>query len=1038
MRRIVSVMIAMTLLVSMLRTAKAERMNPNGPFGQNGNCVLFAKEVSINGSYFLAPEKTFSHEEVLNGLLSYLKPDTEKRQVLSSGAKEIQISKATYVAGNVSFSGDVVNIAAPIVSEGDITISASNVNVTASGFLVSKNGSVNIHCTNLTVNGPIVAGKKVFITGNKATVNEAVFARNIECYISAFLSDNTVNETILKGARDKVADISICSEDERSIGFVTANFDYISVRIYAREKNDTSYFFVKSENDGEWDIPEGWNYVDYAAIVTNEFGYAFRTNPVSVEVIDGVLLDSIGVDSDEDGVADAIEIWLTGTNPHEKNVFNNSDFYVNIADDHGTVCYDRIYGRDVKYTTEDYTKEYCYGDFDYPQRVSSTIIRYSDGSIKQIRYEYEDNRLKNLYVGGNKYAIEEDEDSIRYVINNTCIKQIHKTEWCDTINHFDNLTERYQFDSEANLVSYENDSLYRMTYDDLDLLIELTKDGAVYAEYTYDDYGNFMTIDAKDYSIRYSYQYPIYQADYTFGLNKQIQKSLRVPFNEENNTDSEGILLIDGTNGRGIPTTKDGEILSVDTNAKTVRYRIGTKEHLIQFDARGYVVKESSEGITNEYQYDPYGNIIKATKKTNNQTYVYDYTYDSLWSDELVSFDGHPIQYSSLGRPTEYYNGMHFTWAAGKLSGIVDDINQITYRYDYRGLREEKNVNGVTTRYIYEGRDLIAELSEDPIFFIYDSNLNLVGFEWGNDAYYYQFDIFGDVIGIIDVTGRQLCSYSYDLWGEIIEITGDLLLAERNPIRYRGYYYDKESGFYYLETRYYDPHVKRFLSYDDLESFFYGDEEEMESLFAYCRNNPVLRLDQHGTSSYTSEILTISEFTSESYLLQSAMNSTMSKFFYAKGKKTKVYTFKSSKEFIDEWNRCGGMDVVVVNAHGNYWSFGNLNDSVADITISTIKNQLKTISVKALWLLPCHNGLWEKRNENIARAFSKKITGTVVAADGSVKMVWYSWGAFDSDGSLGWCLYRASNYGSTINCVCLNKTRMSFTDLLRTLGMVSS
>ena len=159
MRRIVSVMIAMTLLVSMLRTAKAERMNPNGPFGQNGNCVLFSKEVSINGSYFLAPEKTFSHEEVLNGLLSYLKPDTEKRQVLSSGAKEIQISKATYVAGNVSLSGDVVNIAAPIVSEGDITISASNVNVTASGFLVSKNGSVNIHCTNLTVNGPIIANK---------------------------------------------------------------------------------------------------------------------------------------------------------------------------------------------------------------------------------------------------------------------------------------------------------------------------------------------------------------------------------------------------------------------------------------------------------------------------------------------------------------------------------------------------------------------------------------------------------------------------------------------------------------------------------------------------------------------------------------------------------------------------------------------------------------------------------------------------------------------------------------------------------------
>jgi YD repeat-containing protein len=153
----------------------------------------------------------------------------------------------------------------------------------------------------------------------------------------------------------------------------------------------------------------------------------------------------------------------------------------------------------------------------------------------------------------------------------------------------------------------------------------------------------------------------------------------------------------------------------------------------------------------NEYSYDAYGNLqtVKTTK--NGQTTVQRYSYNSSWSDELTSFDGRAIMYDTLGKPTEYYNGMSFTWAAGKLATVQNGENSVSYRYDYQGLREEKTVNGVTTKYLYEGHDLIAELSEDPIYFTYDGSFNLVGFEWNGTAYYYQYDIFGDVVGIVNV-----------------------------------------------------------------------------------------------------------------------------------------------------------------------------------------------------------------------------------------------------------------------------------------------
>ena len=101
---------------------------------------------------------------------------------------------------------------------------------------------------------------------------------------------------------------------------------------------------------------------------------------------------------------------------------------------------------------------------------------------------------------------------------------------------------------------------------------------------------------------------------------------------------------------------------------------------------------------------------------------------------------------------------------------------------------------------------------------------------------------------IIDSTGASVVKYTYNAWGRC-RSTGNSTIASINPYRYRGYYYDTESGFYFLQTRYYDPYTGRFLSMDDVE---YIDPETIGgvNLYAYCNNNPVMGVDPNGHEWY--------------------------------------------------------------------------------------------------------------------------------------------------------------------------------------------
>lgn len=109
-------------------------------------------------------------------------------------------------------------------------------------------------------------------------------------------------------------------------------------------------------------------------------------------------------------------------------------------------------------------------------------------------------------------------------------------------------------------------------------------------------------------------------------------------------------------------------------------------------------------------------------------------------------------------------------------------------------------------------------------------------------TYYYIINLQGDVMYLVDASGNQVAAYSYDPYGKVLTSRG--VMAEINPLRYRGYYQDNETGFYYLQSRYYDPAICRFINADSYTST--GQGYLGYNAFAYCNNDPVNRTDADG------------------------------------------------------------------------------------------------------------------------------------------------------------------------------------------------
>ena len=236
------------------------------------------------------------------------------------------------------------------------------------------------------------------------------------------------------------------------------------------------------------------------------------------------------------------------------------------------------------------------------------------------------------------------------------------------------------------------------------------------------------------------------------------------------------------------------------------------------------------------------------------------YNYgNSSWTDLLTSYNGQNITYDAIGNPTSYL-GYTLKWNGRQLSSLSGNGTTASYKYDADGLRSYKKVGNVETTYQYVGDKLMYEKrGTTEFYYYYNSFGNLAGIKYIQNGTEYMVyavcNMRGDVEDLYWGSGNLACHYTYDTWGNVIsvtdingkEITNANHIGLMNPIRYRGYYFDSEIGMYYLQSRYYNPQVGRFISADDQLS---TDDIIGMNLFTYCGNNPVNRLDSSGEAWY--------------------------------------------------------------------------------------------------------------------------------------------------------------------------------------------
>ena len=273
-------------------------------------------------------------------------------------------------------------------------------------------------------------------------------------------------------------------------------------------------------------------------------------------------------------------------------------------------------------------------------------------------------------------------------------------------------------------------------------------------------------------------------------------------------------------------------------------------------------------GKTFVYNYDKHGNItsrveysyttatnLSTLTPTKTDTFSY---YTSGWQDQLKKVNnGTEIVYDYQGKPTSY-NGKIFTWSTSNLQKITTNSKEFCFIYDAQGKLQGKTYydgnNRVSENYYYDGGRLVYNVkyvNSNPTLttFLYNQQ-GVCGITCGS-SYTFRKNVFGDITEIYQGT-TCVAKYKYDAWGNCTVCnpdgtvnTSENFIGNLNPFRYRGYYWDKHAEMYYLQTRWYDPTVCRFISPDSYE---YLDPTTFGglNLYAYCVNNPIMYSDPSG------------------------------------------------------------------------------------------------------------------------------------------------------------------------------------------------
>ena len=315
--------------------------------------------------------------------------------------------------------------------------------------------------------------------------------------------------------------------------------------------------------------------------------------------------------------------------------------------------------------------------------------------------------------------------------------------------------------------------------------------------------------------------------------------------------------------------------------SEKTRVDIGNPKEVVsyEYDDLSQLTRENNKNLnqTITYEYDSGGNILNKKiypltigEITGSPTETITYSYEnSNWCDQLTAYNGQQITYDEIGNPINYL-GYNMSWFGRQLNSLSGNGLDVSYAYDQSGTRISKTVNGVKYEYQYDGSKLFYEKRDNAEFYYqYDCSGNLstiIHYDGnGNRAQYYVLcNSHGDVVDIYNQDGTIAAHYIYDSWGKTVsildndvngnEITDPNNIGIINQIRYRGYYLDTETGYYYLMSRYYNPEIGRFLNADALivtKGVIHINQ------YAYCYNNPINFSDAIGYSPDNNIVMAI-------------------------------------------------------------------------------------------------------------------------------------------------------------------------------------
>lgn len=505
-----------------------------------------------------------------------------------------------------------------------------------------------------------------------------------------------------------------------------------------------------------------------------------------------------------------------------------------------------------------FSVEYVYNEL---ENISEIWYNYSDNTREQA-YKYEYTGYGSIYKVVN--LIENKETVYTYDTSQRLIGYWESNanqnygDFSSTITYNDKALVSgvgYKFTYSNSDENYSEELSYHYNYNSNDMISSVS---------SYYNVGQFTQTFAYDDFNRVTGYSLYHTVDSITKFNNEIQYVYR---NVGNNTTiflEKYTSKINGTKSEEYEYTYD------DTgNITKISYWLGAEIRYV-YDEMNRLVREDNTLLnqTVMYEYDKSGNILKkkvyeltaenASPTDEPEEFIYSYS-NSAWGDLLTEYDGEDLTYDAIGNPLSYYNGFTYTWQGRRMASAATEDNVYSFTYNDNGIRTSKTENGKKTLYYLNGSQIIGERTGDEIYlYIYDANGFVIGFQYRDgdyddddwDVFWYEKNMHGDIVAIYDEDGDWLVSYTYDAWGNFeteYSSSASNSPAKDNPFLYRGYYYDRDLGLYYLNSRYYDANTGRFINCDSYETLVATPIALSDkNLFAYCDNNPVSRVDGNG------------------------------------------------------------------------------------------------------------------------------------------------------------------------------------------------